>query len=55
MLSKDVTAALIRAGVVDKAPTSKKAIAAVQDAFNQWSRETGRDLSGLSWILAASG
>lgn len=54
VLSKDVTAALIRAGVVDKAPTSKKAIAAVQGAFNQWSRETGRDLSGLSRILAAS-
>jgi 3-methyladenine DNA glycosylase Tag len=54
VLSKDVTAALIREGVVDKPPTSKKAIAAVQDAFNQWSRETGRDLSGLSRILAAS-
>jgi 3-methyladenine DNA glycosylase Tag len=54
VLSKDVTAALIREGVVDKAPTSKKAIAAVQNAFNQWDRETGRDLSGLCRILAAS-
>jgi 3-methyladenine DNA glycosylase Tag len=54
VLSKDVVAALIREGVVDKPPTSKKAIALVQDAFNQWSQETGRDLSGLSRILAAS-
>ncbi len=54
VLSKDVVTALIREGVVDKPPTSKKALAAVQDAFNHWSRETGRDLSGLSRILAAS-
>jgi 3-methyladenine DNA glycosylase Tag len=54
VLSKDVVAALIREGVVDKAPTSRKAMVAVQDAFNQWSRETGRNLSGLSRILAAS-
>jgi 3-methyladenine DNA glycosylase Tag len=54
VLSKDVVAALIRESVVDKPPTSKKAISAVQDAFNQWSQETGRDLSSLSRILAAS-
>lgn len=54
VLSKDVVAALIREGIVDKPPTSRKAMAAVQDAFNQWSQETGRDLSGLSRILAAS-
>lgn len=54
VLSKDVVAALIRENVVDRPPTSKKAIAQVQDAFNLWSRETGRDLSGLSRILAAS-
>lgn len=54
VLSKDVVAALIREGVVDKPPTSKKEMAATRDAFNQWSQETGRDLSVLSRILAAS-
>ncbi len=40
MLSADVVTALIRQKVVDKAPSSKKALAAVQDAFNEWrSRE----------------
>jgi 3-methyladenine DNA glycosylase Tag len=54
IFSKDVVTALIRENVVDKPPTSKKAIAAVQEIFNQWSQETGRNLSGLSRILAAS-
>jgi 3-methyladenine DNA glycosylase Tag len=54
VLSKDVVAALIREGVVEKPPTSKKAVTATRDAFNQWSQETGRDLSALSRILAAS-
>lgn len=54
VLSKDVVAALIREGVVEKSPSSKKAMAATRDAFNQWSQETGRDLSALSRILAAS-
>jgi hypothetical protein len=39
---------------VEKPPTSKKAVTATRDAFNQWSQETGRDLSALSRILAAS-
>ena len=54
IFSKDVVTALIREGVIDKPATSKRACAAVQEAFNQWSRETGRDLSQLSRILAAS-
>jgi 3-methyladenine DNA glycosylase Tag len=54
IFSKDVVTALIRENVVDKPPTSKKAIAAVQEIFNQWSQETGRNLSSLSRILAAS-
>lgn len=52
--SRDVTAALIDAGVVDKAPTGKRELAAVQAAFNAWSAETGRDLSSLSRVLALS-
>jgi len=47
-------AGLDRQGVIDKPAPSKWAFAALQEAFNQWSRETGRDLSQLSRILAAS-
>jgi 3-methyladenine DNA glycosylase Tag len=54
ILSKDVCAALVREGVVDKPPTSKKDLAAVQAAFNQWHEETGRSYTHLSRILAMS-
>ena len=36
ILSRDVVAALIGAGVVDKEPTSKRDLTAMQDAFNTW-------------------
>ena len=52
--SRDVSAALIAAGVVDKPPSGRKDLAAVQAAFNAWSAETGRDLTGLSRVLALS-
>ena len=52
--SRDVTAALIDAGVIDKPPTGRKDLQAVQDAFNAWSRETGRDLTAMSRVLAMS-
>ena len=54
VLSKDVAAALIDAGVVDKPPASKAAMAAVQTAFNQWREESGRPLTEISRILALS-
>ncbi len=54
VLSAHVVAALIEAGVIDKAPTSKKAMAAVQDAFNQWMAESGRSLTAISRTLAMS-
>jgi len=54
MLSKDVSAALVREEVVDKAPTSKKALAAVQSAFNDWHEESGRPLTQISQVLAMS-
>jgi 3-methyladenine DNA glycosylase Tag len=54
ILSKDVVAALIDAGVVDKAPTSKKAMRATQDAFNAWRAESGLTLAQLSRVLALS-
>jgi 3-methyladenine DNA glycosylase Tag len=54
ILSQDVTARLIAEGVIDKAATSRSAQKAVQDAFNQWSRESGRSLTEISRVLALS-
>lgn len=50
----DVVAALIREGIVDRTPSSKRDLAAVQAAFNQWSNESDRDLTAISRILAMS-
>lgn len=55
VLSRDVIAALVRAGVVDKAPTSKAGLAATQAAFNAWAAESGRSLTEISRVLALSG
>ena len=52
--TKDVVAALIREEVVGKAPSSKKDFAAIQQAFNQWSAEFGRNLTEISRVLAMS-
>jgi len=54
VLSNDVTKALIGAGIVDKAPTSAKALAAVQAAFNNWQTESGRPYCQISRVLALS-
>ncbi len=54
MITPDMTKALIRAKVVDKAPTGKGAMRKVQVAFNGWHAETGRPLAQLSRILACS-
>ena len=54
VLSRDVTAALIAAGVINKPPTSAKALAAVQEAFNSWMEESGRPLTQISRTLALS-
>jgi len=54
ILSRDVTARLIAEGVVDKAPSSKRDMAAVQDAFNQWAEQSGRSLTEISQTLARS-
>lgn len=54
ILSRDVTAALLREGVVDKAPSSKSALRAVQNAFNAWRGESGRSLVEISRLLAMS-
>lgn len=54
IVSGDVVQALIREGVIDKAPTGKAAMKKVQDAFNQWTEESGRCQSEISRILALS-
>lgn len=54
ILSADVTRALIREGVIDKAPTSKAASRAVQEAFKAWMTESKRPQREISRILALS-
>lgn len=54
VLGRDVVAALIDAGVVEKNPTSKRDLAAVQDAFNTWADETGYGYARLSRIMGLS-
>jgi 3-methyladenine DNA glycosylase Tag len=50
--SGDVVAALKAQGVVDKVPTSRAELAAVQSTFNHWQAESGRPLCQLSVMLA---
>lgn len=54
ILSGDVVKALIREGVVGKAPTSKSDLKAVQAAFNAWTRESKRPQREVSRILSLS-
>ena len=54
LLSGNVVKALIHQGVIDKEPTSQKALHLVQAAFNRWREESGRPLCQLSRILACS-
>ncbi|SMX41495.1 DNA-3-methyladenine glycosylase I [Maliponia aquimaris] len=54
ILSSSVVARLEAEGVVDKPPTSKKAMAAVQAAFNTWAEESGESLTTISRVLAQS-
>ena len=54
ILSRDVVARLQAEGVIDKAPTSKKAMEAVQDAFNTWADQSGKSLIEISRVLALS-
>jgi 3-methyladenine DNA glycosylase Tag len=54
ILSGSVSARLIAAGVVSKPPTSKRDLAAVQEAFNAWRQQSGRSLTEISRVLAFS-
>jgi 3-methyladenine DNA glycosylase Tag len=50
----DMVGALIREGVLDRPPSGKRDLAAIQAAFNLWSSESGRDLTAISRVLAMS-
>lgn len=54
ILSKDVIGRLIAEGVIDKAPSSRKAMNDVQQAFNTWQQQSGRSLKEISRVLAMS-
>lgn len=54
ILSRDVVARLVAEGVVDKNPTSKKALDATQAAFNTWMDQSGKSLTEISRVLALS-
>ncbi|MCY0094381.1 DNA-3-methyladenine glycosylase I [Hoeflea ulvae] len=54
ILSQSVTGRLIAEGVVDRQPSSKKALADVQSAFNIWMQQSGRSLTEISRVLAMS-
>ncbi|MGI9417514.1 MAG: DNA-3-methyladenine glycosylase I [Geminicoccaceae bacterium] len=54
ILSRDVVRALIREGVVEKEPNSKRDLDRVQAAFNHWTAESGRPLTHVSRVLACS-
>ncbi len=54
IISTDVTARLVAEGIVDKAPTSKGAMKAVQAAFDDWREQSGRSLTEISRVLAMS-
>jgi 3-methyladenine DNA glycosylase Tag len=54
ILSKDVSAALIKAGAVESVTASKKSMQAIQAAFNQWQEESGQPLTKISRTLALS-
>jgi 3-methyladenine DNA glycosylase Tag len=52
--SADVSAALVEAGVVPKAPTGKRHQAMAQDAIVGWARESGLTQGAVSVVLGCS-
>jgi len=53
-LTRDVVGGLIRQQVVDKNPSAKRDLAAVQAAFNEWHEQSGRPLCEISRILSCA-
>lgn len=54
ILSRDVVARLVAEGVIDGPPGSRRAMAAVQAAFDRWRAESGLPLTTISRVLAQS-
>ena len=54
ILTRDVVRAMIREGVVEKAPTSQRDLARVQEAFDRWRGQSGRPMTQISRTLACS-
>ena len=54
IFNENLIKVLIDEGIIDKAPTSQKALAAVQEAFNAWMDQSGRSLTEISRVLAMS-
>lgn len=52
ILTRDVIARLIVEEVIDKPPTSKRALAEVQRAFNTWRDQSGQSFNIISRVLA---
>jgi 3-methyladenine DNA glycosylase Tag len=52
--SPDMIAALVREGVLDRPSGSRRALAAVQVALNEWVASWGRDLTVISRVLSMS-
>ncbi len=52
IINPDVSAALVAAGVVERPPSSKLEMAAVQAAFNEWMKQSGRAMGHISRTLA---
>ena len=50
----DVEEALLRVGVLTAPPSGKRDFQGMQAAFNEWSRQSGLDLTSLSRVLALS-
>ncbi len=54
LFTRDVGAALVEVGVLDRPPTTKKRMLVAQEAFVRWKRETGWSFTDLSRVLAWS-
>jgi 3-methyladenine DNA glycosylase Tag len=54
ILGNDGVAAMIDAGVIDKYPSSKRDMQAVQNAYNEWQQQSTFGLAQISKILALS-
>lgn len=54
LLTSDVVARLIAAGIIDREPTGERDRQVVQDAFNELQQSSGRQLCQLSAMLSLS-